>query len=258
MLGQYEQQSLYNAVNFNINIYSFENQTVQATSLNTLHCPSDSIGYHWKEYPVGITNIPQGRFVVAYSNYAGNAGTWYHHASWDQAGLNKTPTLTSQDNGLFFVNSAITFSHVTDGLSNTLLFGERNRGALDPSTAQDWHWWFDGVYGDTLFWTAFPINPQRKLKSNGTLISLSNAYVNAASSAHPGGANFCMADGSVRFIKDGTDCWPLDQTTGSPAGITGDWLYYSKLFTLAPTVHLVVYPALSTRNGGEVISADSY
>jgi prepilin-type N-terminal cleavage/methylation domain-containing protein/prepilin-type processing-associated H-X9-DG protein len=258
MLGQYEQQSLYNAVNFTINIYYFANQTIQATALNTLMCPSDAIGYQKKTYPDGILDIPQGRFVVAYSNYAGNAGTWFHHGSWDQAGFNQTAALTKDDNGLFFVNSAIRFDQVKDGLGTTLLFGERNRGALDASTAQDWHWWFDGDFGDTLFWTAFPINPQKTLKTNATLESLANAYVNAASSAHPGGANFCMADGSVRFLKESIPSWLQNPATGTPAGITGDWLLYSTPFTLAPSVKFGVYQALSTRNGKEVVSADAF
>ena len=50
--------------------------------------------------------------------------------------------------------------------------------------------------------------------------------VNAFGSLHPGGANFAMADGSVRFIK---------QTIAQPT-----------------------YHALGTRAGGEVISADAY
>jgi prepilin-type processing-associated H-X9-DG protein len=45
-------------------------------------------------------------------------------------------------------------------------------------------------------------------------------------SRHPGGANFAMADGSVRFIKD--------------------------------SVNIQAYRGLGTRAGAEVISADSY
>jgi prepilin-type N-terminal cleavage/methylation domain-containing protein/prepilin-type processing-associated H-X9-DG protein len=258
MLGQYEQQSLFNAVNFNINIYCFANQTVQATQLNTLLCPSDAVVSQRVAYPSGLYNIPQGSVVIVYTSYAGNAGTWYHHsATYDLAGYNQTPTLTSQDYGLFFCDSHVNFP-VKDGLSNTLLFGERYQGALLGSTAQDWHWWFDGYYGDTLFWTAFPINPQKRLKASGTTAQLANAYVEGASSAHPDGANFCMADGSAKFIKETIDCWPVDPATGIPIGITGDWDFYSTPFTLAPTVRFGVYQALSTRANDEVISADAY
>jgi prepilin-type processing-associated H-X9-DG protein len=45
-------------------------------------------------------------------------------------------------------------------------------------------------------------------------------------SMHPGGGNFAMCDGSVRFIKS--------------------------------TISMPVYQALSTRAMGEVLSADSY
>jgi prepilin-type processing-associated H-X9-DG protein len=47
-----------------------------------------------------------------------------------------------------------------------------------------------------------------------------------ANSRHPGGVNVCMADGSVRFFKS--------------------------------TVSLVPWQAVGTRNGGEVISSDSF
>jgi prepilin-type N-terminal cleavage/methylation domain-containing protein/prepilin-type processing-associated H-X9-DG protein len=259
LLGQYEQQSLFNAINFSFSVYQFQNQTLQASQVNTLLCPSDPLMSQRLVYPTGLGSIPQGKFVVAFCSYAGNSGTWYHHAAtYNLAGYNQTAALTGQDNGLFYCNSAVGFAAVSDGLSNTLLFGERNQGMLTGSTAQDWHWWFDGYYGDTLFWTAFPINPQRKLNTNKTTESLANAYVEAASSAHPGGANFCMADGSVRFLKDTINCWPVNQATGIPLGITGDWNYYTTPFTVAPTVRRGVYQALSTRAGGEVVSADSY
>ena len=55
---------------------------------------------------------------------------------------------------------------------------------------------------------------------------IDSSFSYAVSSNHPGGANILFADGSVRFVKDG--------------------------------VGRLVWWALGTRNGGEVISSDSY
>jgi prepilin-type processing-associated H-X9-DG protein len=214
-------------------------------------CPSDGKVGNTVVAPYSLYDIPEGKLRLSYTSYAACTGPWIHMTS----DLTLLPRLTAQDLGLAYVNSAVRFAGITDGLSNTILFGEHAHSLLDDSSATDWHWWFDGAYGDTLFRTLYPMNPQRKLTAGSTSVDASNAYVEAASSFHPGGANFAFADGSVKFLKDTIDTWPFDQGTGLPIGVTGD---PGTPYTLAPGRRFGVYQALSTRNGGEVISADAY
>jgi prepilin-type processing-associated H-X9-DG protein len=185
-----------------------------------------------------------------YSSYAGNSDTWFlwwWQQSVPQSGMN----------GLFYINSAVTLAEITDGTSNTILFGERAHGMLDDTSSLWWQWWTSGNYGDTLFCTLFPMNPFRKVNEiYGTSgDAQSAAYISAASSFHPDGANFAFVDGSVRFIKDTISTWPANQTTGVPLGVTFD---PNGPYKLAPSVRFGFYQALSTRSGGELISADAF
>jgi hypothetical protein len=70
-----------------------------------------------------------------------------------------------------------------------------------------------------------------------------------------------MADGSVRFLKETIQSWPVN-SFGYPTEVNGGNGTYpfdgTTLYTLLPGARLGVYQALSTRIGGEVISSDSY
>ncbi len=257
LLGQIEQQALYNAVNFNKNIYTIANQTVHVSGPGLLWCPSDpqiAALANPDAYFPNFLDFPNGTFRVRDSSYSANAGTWLH-VTHD---LKKLPGLTAQDNGIATTNRVFTLSSVTDGLSQTFLLGEHVRFLERENSylARALFWWFDGYVGDTMFATTYPINHRF-----GTPIDLGNGstgYVQVTTSAasrHPGGANFAFCDGSVHFLKDTINSWPLDPARGMPVGLYGG---LGSIYLMAPGTNFGVYQALSTRNGGEVVSADSF
>jgi len=262
MLPQMEQNPLYNAVNFSVNIELVENMTVHSKQVSSLLCPSDSLGWtvdtptQWGSYP-GIR--------VAHGSYSGCTGTWSHW-TYSPSSSPSLATLVAQDNGIFFANSRTRIADVTDGTSHTILLGER---ALFDRFKSETNWWFSGWTGAGLFNTLTAMNPQRLVaiaslpapgKNEWPGIQ-DNALMNSASSRHPGGANFAMADGSVRFLKETTQSWPVD-ALGNPTGVSRTGTEHpfdgTKLYSLLPGTTLGVYQALSTRSGGEVISADAY
>jgi prepilin-type N-terminal cleavage/methylation domain-containing protein/prepilin-type processing-associated H-X9-DG protein len=248
MLGQLEQQPLFDATNFSRSIYAAVNFTVYATGVQTLWCPSDPTITDKHTFPSG--SFEPGPFTVSHTSYAGCTGMYFPEIlmHYDNQG-----PLKQQINGAFNYDLSYPLAAFTDGTSQTFLFGEQAHGLLSASELAWWHWWADAVTGDTLFWTLYPLNPQQRIPNISG--EWSEAYVSAASSFHPGGANFAFADGSVRFVKDSIDTWPFDPTSGYPKGVS---ITSGGVYVLAPGTRPGTYQALSTRNGGEVISADSY
>jgi prepilin-type N-terminal cleavage/methylation domain-containing protein/prepilin-type processing-associated H-X9-DG protein len=257
-LTQYvEQSQVFNTMNFNLNVYDRQNTTVDAFGMGTLWCPSDpgvDVGY---VYPSGYSLGATGPEKMCYSSYAGCAGTWFNYQFGTVAPM--------AQNGVFYAFSVTKIASITDGTSNTIMFGEHTRQIENATDKNCWHWWTSGNYGDTICDAFWPINPQKQLPySCADNTGVSNV-VGAVSSMHPGGANVAFCDGSVRFVKETIECWKNSPTSpGGPAGVTvspvtNDPPYTnSYIWVLAPGTRMGVWQKLSTRNGGEVISSDSY
>ena len=130
-------------------------------------------------------------------------------------------------NGPIYRNSRITYAGVTDGLSNTVVAGERTPNLSDAT-------WVGIIPG----YRHFAYNTFASLGTGGLGVNYDYANSILAShsgpslyedpvvihppnsplghtdemySLHPGGANVLMGDGSVRFVKQAINLltWPL-------------------------------------------------
>jgi prepilin-type processing-associated H-X9-DG protein len=269
-----EQGSLYNSLNTSVMMYLAPNSTVSGIGLSMLWCPSDgSVNFRYPGQPEdGWDDSP---IPMRYSSYAANLGPFVYHpnpsrdSAYSPDRQPATGNLLSSMRGIFAYIGAVsyqetgpstqptTLASITDGTSNTFLYGEHSytkisEGGGDPIGP---NWWTSGDYGDTTMSSMFPPNyfktyadsvagvQRRKYFPRG------GNFSNTSSSQHPGGSNFAMCDGSVRFIKDSINSWNprliIPPTAADTPYNTGGQ-------------NLGVYQALSTRNGGEVISADAY
>ncbi len=173
-------------------------------------CPTDNLP------PGGISTYTTGgvTYYFGMNSYGANGGTmsWYY-------------TSMTTD-GMFYLNSRVRIADVLDGTSSTLLLGERYH--LDPaysgmSTLGGWAWTNINALEDYVLSSQVPINYTLAAGTKtGSPSFPEDSRVPAFGSGHTGGANFAMADGSVRFISD--------------------------------TIPLQTLQALSTRAGGEIVN----
>ncbi|WP_435020508.1 DUF1559 domain-containing protein [Tundrisphaera sp. TA3] len=257
-----EQRAVFDTFNVSTVFNNVANWTGTCTSVNAFLCPSDP--YRCNR---NMSASPGMAYAFGECNYANNLGT--------------CPSLTSgtMDGPAYSfspqnpqISSPVTIASITDGTSNTVIFSEMLRGNNTSAPGRNATYTTSITYS---FPTAPPLQnndllatvqalaatcqaattvnnyttrgfswvqhncglgggyshimtPNKKscqFAGQNNYPGIKEATLFGATSAHPGGVVVALLDGSVRFVKD--------------------------------TVNPATWIAVSTKGGGEIISADS-
>jgi prepilin-type N-terminal cleavage/methylation domain-containing protein/prepilin-type processing-associated H-X9-DG protein len=219
ILNQLEQAPIYAAINFSAQITEPASLTARTSVVSVFLCPSST-----PTGPVSLFASENGPVAIsdlAASQYLASAG---------QGEIEEVP---GTNNGVFYRNSQIGLRQILDGSSQTLMLGERSRNLADAT-------WVGAI--PALFACTNPDWSVHDCATSNVMVLANTGpwpdepWVNVPNhkgakaddfwSLHPGGCNFLLCDGSVRFIKE--------------------------------TVNPVVFSALATRAGGEVVGGDQF
>jgi prepilin-type processing-associated H-X9-DG protein len=154
---------------------------------------------------VGTTAGGWGNFQPAVSNYMASRGTRNNNQPQNDT------------HGMFMESTGKRFQDVIDGTSNTFMLGERDTLVCQSGT------WIGIRSATNNFERGFyyvTANVRVRLNSPDPPIPWNSANRDGCyegfSSLHPGGANFALADGSVRFVSNNIEFKP-----GSGRGLSG-------------------------------------
>jgi prepilin-type N-terminal cleavage/methylation domain-containing protein/prepilin-type processing-associated H-X9-DG protein len=256
LLPSMDNQPLYNAINFSFMWGTFQicnwgqglglqNMTVRQTVINSLLCPTDP------SPPTDMNNSDEvSGQLAAGTSYVGNVGdnclgcgaaagqqifcasVGYNCRGTQLGDPSNTalPVQASAGDGIFWREDwGVSITQITDGTSNTFMIGEQ----IQMVTL--WNEWVEA--NASVGSTALPLNyigPGLAIRQGvGSVVLATGAsdvgdwpHWYSFRSMHPGGGNFAMCDGSVKFIKQ--------------------------------SINMPTYQALSTRAFGEIVSSDAY
>jgi prepilin-type N-terminal cleavage/methylation domain-containing protein/prepilin-type processing-associated H-X9-DG protein len=224
ILPYIEQGNLYNQAFSNLSaIPPFSKVlTVYGTQIKALLCPSDSSSTQAR-----TDRANTGGYSCGMTNYKGVTGSNWAWGSYTNTGpsgnnngLDAGDGCFYRSDGIYSVSPQVVYRRtlrlelIQDGTSNTFMLGEDI-----PGINQHCGWPNSNYSVGTC---AIPLNNALRAGQPGfnNIGDWGNVY--SFRSRHSGGANFCLADGSVRFVSD--------------------------------SINLTTYRALATINGGEVVT----
>lgn len=186
LLPYLDQAPLYAKLDFNQSLYSAANQGPREVHLPIFLCPTDSVspgGY------VEMGPVPERYAMCSYV------------ASFGPPDLD---AVQEQREGLFSRNSRIRFSDVTDGLSNTLMCGERQNGPFRHGGVHGNHFSYETAWAGSIRDWDEPDDDHghMTLFQTGHTPNHADSDDRDVSAPHIGYANFLLGDGAVRAISE--------------------------------------------------------
>jgi prepilin-type N-terminal cleavage/methylation domain-containing protein/prepilin-type processing-associated H-X9-DG protein len=221
LLPYIEQDNIFKGMDAAVPLNNRTNVAGQraATAVKTFVCPSD-------QFPEGNPHVFNASESYGVTSYRANGGSRPLFAT------------SSTNDGVFMATGSaarkaasapngveVRLADITDGTSNTLLFGESSH--VDPnfntftvagwnsgSTISTWSRWYpaggDSGLGNIMCGAFAPINYRTPWKygeagaptSQSAWFVFQDQRLNSIGSQHSGGANVTFADGSVRFLTN--------------------------------------------------------
>lgn len=180
-----EQQAHFNAANFRLPLWHAAQATVATTAISSHLCPSDETS--------------RGRFLDRDGfRYARSSSV----GSFGPGNMDLDP---DDRRGLFSRNSHVRFADVNDGLSGTLMAGERHNGTFAVAIGSHEHFDAEPVWAGAVKEDPDDDHAHTTLFQSSHTPSSGEMNDQDAASRHPGGANFRCGDGSVRRLKGRID-----------------------------------------------------
>jgi type II secretory pathway pseudopilin PulG len=231
ILPNIEQQSLYDAFNFQQFISHSINRAPRGTELSFMKCPSDGFNR------------------VKFSGTMGNEGDNWARGNYAANGVNGAMDFIGEGSawsdgrkkGVMACNVSLNIGEIKDGTSNVVLVGEIRAGFSDKDRRGTWAMGCAGASG--LFWHGFegddngpnffaPGSPDdddikgcnllpktQQVQNRMTCCDGCPSWQQTMRSLHQGGVYTVFADGSVHFISD------FINTSGEWGGTPAVWDY---------------------------------